>query len=370
MRDIPGCARSRQNRTKRTFRKVYTPPRVMWSSEDLSSDSDVPFHDTSPRPLEMGNTDLQQEDRQPTSLPRSGLADNDVPKSRHPQAQRDVSAVGDGHQSSPPDRQKAEGISVNPTESSVSTSDADDKSAAEKSSRERRLHPPLSNVVSPEQPDKNRTDEETQRRSEDGVRSFRAPASVIPAPSSAPSTALQYHRNSPGHPSCLNREANTPNQLSPDSHPDVPTGENHCPDVTSSSAGNDDTPDGKTLHPVPVQSPDRPEVVKRREEEGTGAREPAEGSWGGRLCWCVPLRFVVVWAVFVGMVIINAMRTNVGVTVLTILGKETLFSFNETTAKREVRDCCRSCWAGGSVGGDGSGTGGDGSSSSSSGSVW
>lgn len=54
-------------------------------------------------------------------------------------------------------------------------------------------------------------------------------------------------------------------------------------------------------------------------------------------CQCCPLRFLMVAMVFLGMIIINAMRTNVGVTVLTILDKDTHRVNNDTGYVREVR---------------------------------
>lgn len=53
-------------------------------------------------------------------------------------------------------------------------------------------------------------------------------------------------------------------------------------------------------------------------------------------CFCVPVRYVVVCLVFVGMLIINAMRTNVGVMVLTILDKESHRFNNQTGDMREI----------------------------------
>ncbi|KAK7099292.1 hypothetical protein V1264_003450 [Littorina saxatilis] len=69
---------------------------------------------------------------------------------------------------------------------------------------------------------------------------------------------------------------------------------------------------------------------------GAGGVEEEGERWGRGVCPCLPLRYVVVWTVFVGMVIINAMRTNVGVTVVTILNKESHSFDNNTGEIREL----------------------------------
>lgn len=76
--------------------------------------------------------------------------------------------------------------------------------------------------------------------------------------------------------------------------------------------------------------------VNPGDESGGSGRRPPRDRGALSCCLCFPLRYLVVVFVFLGMVIVNAMRTNVGVTVLTILDKENLKVDNGTGQNREV----------------------------------